>query len=684
MKLITRLKYFDIPEFEDDAYKSAIRSLSKGLLPDPNLNFREFSDTHCYIPRSTGAANPGRYSSDWTPHVKVIMDCLDVAHPCRRVVLKVSSQMFKTQLALNWLTYIIALHPSNIILLQPTSTLHKRVVNRINKVIKATPIVKDLFSNPNSKTDPNNQSIKNFQNGALFIGSAGSASNLAELPARYAICDEVSRYPQDVQGEGNVIKLVEGRQTTYPDAKSYYFSSPTTKGECQITELYERGTKREGLFECVHCGHAQPLIFEELKTDEQGKCYYPCKECGGIHYEADKPEMFKNGLFTEAKLSDGETESFTLSTMFAPYGSFSWNKLYLEYLEAKDKMESQGDNTLMKSFYNIRLAREWTEETNLTTAEKLQERADDYPLQIVPHQCTFLTAAVDTQINRFEVAVYAWKDGIEGWIVDYQVIHGSPDEDDTKQKLLDYLTKDFEHACGRKLKLSHTYIDSGGSHTTDVYDFCRRNKKHKIYPIKGSSTPTAPIIPNKPKTMQYTYRGRPDSQGVKLFVLGTHEAKNFIFSRISKNSGYGVIHFSKELPVEFFKGIISEYLTKKTHRGQQVTAWVKKNGIANEPLDLLVYNLCAAFYLRFDQVNEAYFNSYRKKLKLDDLVEVAEKPAKKSKNKVEDAEIIESEVREDINTNVDELSSRNINTNSRHSTTRQRIKRRNPNFNIRF
>lgn len=408
MKFLTRLKKLEAPEHNDNEQRTVFRALSKGLEPDPDLTFQEFCDTHCYIPRSTGAANPGKYSSNWTPHVREVMRCLDVENPTRRVVLKVASQMFKTQLALNWLSYIVALHPSNILLLQPSGQLHKRIVNRINKVIKATPIIKHLFSNPNSKTDPNNQSIKNFQNGALFLGSAGSASNLSELPAKYAICDEVSRYPIDVQGEGSVIKLVEGRQTTFSDAKSYYFSSPTIKGECQISELYDKGTRREGLFECIHCNHSQPLVFEQLKIDEQGQCYYPCSECGGLHYEADKSEMFKNGLWSEPQPNDGQTESFTLSTMFAPYGSYSWNSMYTEYLIAKQKLESTGNNGDLKTFFNIRLAREWTDETSTTTAEKLQERAEDYPLRIVPQQCTFLTASVDTQGNRFEVSVYGW------------------------------------------------------------------------------------------------------------------------------------------------------------------------------------------------------------------------------------------------------------------------------------
>ncbi len=621
MRLITKLKSIEIPEsFNLDDVDFVLKAIEDGISPDPDLSFLDFCDTHCIVPKSTGASRYGKYSSDFTPHAKEIIRALDISNKCRRVVAKISSQMFKTQISLNWMTYIVAQHPANIIMLQPTGTLHKRIVNRIQKIISDTSRIKNLFAPPNSKTEINNASIKNFSGGGLFLGSAGSASNLSELPAKYAICDEVSRYVNNVDGEGDVIKLVEGRQTTFIDAKSYYFSSPTILGECKISELYEKGTKRKALARCIHCDTAQELIFENFKQDEHGEAYYPCQSCGGIHYEKDKTEMFSEGLYSEPLESDGETESFECSTLFAPYGSISWTKLYNEYIAAKKDIDEKADSNLMITFYNIRLARAWTNETQTTTTDKLIERSEDYEIGIAQEKVTFLTAAVDTQSNRFEVAVYGWSYGMEGWLVDYKIIYGSPDDAATKSLLLEYLTKSFKHESGKYLKIKCTFIDSGGHFTTDIYDFCRRNKSRNIFAIKGSSAKTYKIIKNA-NYIDYNFQGKNIQKGLKLFHIGTDVAKDHIFSKLHKSKGYGAIHFTKKLPIEFFDGILSEYRDVKIKNGRKVTYWIKKTNVANEPLDLLVYNIAAATHLQIDRMTEIDVMKYRKKNGLEDTID---------------------------------------------------------------
>ncbi|PTR04960.1 phage terminase large subunit GpA-like protein [Nitrosomonas nitrosa] len=638
MKLLTRLKNIPPPLVIYDGYQSAINALVDGISPDPDLNFQEFCDTHCIIPKSTGAAHHGKYNSSYTPHVRDVMRHLDVSSPTRRVVVMAASQVWKTQLSLNWLCYIVAQHPSNILMLQPTGTLHKRIINRINKVIAATPRIKDLFVSPNSKTEINNASIKNFQGGGLFLGSSGSASNLSELPAKYAICDEVSRYIDNVGDEGNIIKLVEGRQTTFRDAKSYYFSSPTVKDECKISELYYQGTQRVALAECVHCQYQQELIFENLKIDEKGEAFYPCSSCGGLHYEHDKPLMFKNGLWSDPKSNDGETESFHLSSMFQPYGGFPWTALYNEWLNAKVLIDTKADYTLMQVFYNTRLARPWHQAADTLSSQALIDRSEDYPLGIVPNEATFVTASVDTQDNRFEVSIVGWSKNLESYVVDYHIIHGSPADSTTQSRLKEYLLRSIPHASGKSLKISCTFIDSGGHYTQDVYDFCRRNKAHHIYAIKGASSQGSSII-QKSTMVDINYNGRFAKKGLRLILISPNLAKDFIYSRLANKKGYGVIHFSRHLPVEFFEGVVAEYREMRMHRGRKTFTWVKKDPkAANEPLDLCVYNLAAAYYLQLDRLSDHEFERARLKMGLDEVVD-----AEVIDEKVEEIEEIEVE-----------------------------------------
>ena len=204
----------------------------------------------------------------------------------------------------------------------PTGNLHKRIAARIDKSFAAVPVVTPLVAKPKSRDALNNQNTKEFTGGTLFVATAGAAANLSEVPARYVAFDEVDRAEANVGGEGDPVKLAEARQTTFEsNRKAYFYSSPTIDGESKIQTLYNTGTQREPLAECVHCDHPQPLIFENLKLSEDGKtAMYPCSSCGAFMFESDKTRMFRNGLWSDGVEGDGETESFTIHAMFLPYG----------------------------------------------------------------------------------------------------------------------------------------------------------------------------------------------------------------------------------------------------------------------------------------------------------------------------------------------------------------------------
>jgi len=576
-------------------YPGIYDSLSEGLKPNRNLPVDLWSDDHMIIPKSTGSREYGPYRTERTPHAREIMRCLSDDHPSRRVIAMVASQMFKTQICLNWMACIIDQSPSNFILSMPTGKLQKRIGLRFDKIVHDVPILKTKVAKPKSRDAMNNQDIKEFIGGALFIVTSGSSANLSEVPAKYAACDEVDRGEDD--HEGSRVKLIEARQTSYgEDAKSYYYSSPTIEGESEIKDLFKSGTEREALAECIHCGHAQKLVFESLTVMDDGSVLYPCVECGGMHKESDKPKMFKNGLWSEA-LRKSENESFTANALFLPYGWKSWASLMDDYNDAK-KLLDKGDDSEMVVFYNTRLARAWERQKEATNHDALMQRAEDYHLGVAPEPVCVLTAAIDTQVDRLEVLVVGWGMLMECWVVDSRVIHGDPADSDVWKEAHAMLTAEYKHATGATMKISNAkFIDSGGHHTQEVYNFCRRYKSQGFFPIKGSSKPHYPIIPNRPSNPDFNYKGQVLKKAVTLWQIGTDTAKDYLFARWGKTSGPGAVHFSVDLDEDFFKQIVSEYRTVKYINGYKKSIWEKKKSERNEKLDLMVYNLAAAHKL---------------------------------------------------------------------------------------
>ncbi|MFK0094219.1 phage terminase large subunit family protein [Pseudomonas sp. NPDC090592] len=120
-----------------DGAKVYREAYGRGLKPDPELWVDEWSDEYMRIPRDTGAAEPGKYRTARTPYAREPMRCLSPAHPCKRVITMVASQLMKTQIALNWIGALIHMSPSNILTLLPSLALcgAHRVVMASNAIL---------------------------------------------------------------------------------------------------------------------------------------------------------------------------------------------------------------------------------------------------------------------------------------------------------------------------------------------------------------------------------------------------------------------------------------------------------------------------------------------------------------------------------------------------------------------
>lgn len=592
-----------------------IAAFARGLEPDPNMTVDAWSDKYMIIPKDSGANEYGKYRTSRTPHARSVMLALSDNHPCKRVALMGASQMLKTQVGMNWFAASVHQSPANFLWILPSGKLQKRASTRIAKTIAAVPELKERVAPPRARDSVNTLDTKEYIGGALFIVTAGAAANLSEVPARRVLFDEVDRAEANVNGEGDPVALAEARQTTFQrNRKAYYPCSPTITGESIIETLYNAGTRQEALADCVHCGHAQPLAFERLVLTEDGRdAIYPCIECGAFMRESDKNRMFARGAWSEGVPGDGETVSFNISGMFLPYGWLPWIALMREYSKAKARLE-EGSEELMISFYNTRLAKCWERQKEQTKYDELMQRAEAYKLGHVPVAGLVLTAAVDTQNDRLEMKVVAWGEGMECWVIDYQIIHGSPSEDETWARADELLKTRYQHASGALMGIGAAFIDSGGAHTQDVYNFAYARKRRGIFAIKGASRPDRPILCAKPSIVDITWRGQTEKRGAQLWFIGTDTAKDYLASRWKRPNGWGAVHFSQDLPEDYYKQLTAEYRTSVYKRGRKVSVWEKKQADRNEALDLMVYNLAAAYYMGLHKKTARQWQAIAEKL----------------------------------------------------------------------
>lgn len=601
------------PQYADGAeqYRSAYM---RGLQPDPELWIDQWADEYMRIPRDTGAAEPGPYRTDRTPYAREPMRCLSPTHPAKRVVTKVASQMMKTQIALNWIGGCIHMAPANILMLLPSLGLAKRVSGRVDKTIKATPVLRDRVAGSRSRDSRNTLDTKEFEGGTLFATTAGSAANLAEVSARFIYGDEVDRWDVDVDNEGDPIELAETRGTTFGrNAKFYFSSSPTIKGVSRIEDLFQQGDQRHYYVPCPHCGEHQVLEWTNLKwADDFSWAGYLCcnPDCGALIEEHHKGQMLANGEWRAHAEGDGETVSFTLSALYMPPGWLSWVDLAKQYTKAL-LAASRGDLEPMQVFYNTRLGQVWDSAQEMTKASELKARAEEYRLGTVPTGALILTAAVDTQGDRLELLVIGWGEGMERWVIDHQVIQGNPADERTWAALDERLKTRYRHSTGVELAICATAVDSGGHHTDEVYQFCRLRRWRNVFAIKGASKPGRPVIAQRPSKVDVTWKGTTEKQGAELWMIGTDTAKDWIYNRYPLHDGPGALHFSIDLAEDFYDQCVAERKITRYVKGHKRIEWLKGKADRNEGLDLLVYNLAMAHYLGLHRNKEAEWSRLR-------------------------------------------------------------------------
>ncbi|MCB1889068.1 MAG: phage terminase large subunit family protein [Rhodocyclaceae bacterium] len=605
-----------------DGFCAAFQAIQEGIEPDPDMWVDEWADAHMVLPTGK-SAEPGQYRISRTPYARAVLRALSPGHPCRRVVVMGPSQLMKTQIALAFIGASIHQAPANILTLLPTTNLAKRVSSRITDTVRIVPVLRDRVAEPRSRDARNTMDTKEFSGGTIYITTAGSAANLAEVPARYIVGDEVDRWEGDVGGEGDPVELAEARASTFAyNAKFYYPSSPTVEGQSRIHTLYLQGTRNRYHVQCPHCAEHQTLEWEHLRWDDDDlptRAWYVCPHCGAEIEEKSKATMLPDAAdggtaeWRPDQVGDGETESFWINALYAPLGFVSWLSLARQYVKAKARYD-KGDPQPLQVFYNTRLARVWDAAVERTKAEEIKSRAEHFPLGIVPRGGLVLTAAVDVQPSRLEVEIKAWGVGLENWNIAYRVLWGDPTQQDVWTRLDELMNTPILNWRGVPMRVLGAAIDSGGANTQDVYNYTRNRRHRHVLAIKGSSKPNRPVIAARPSKVDVTWQGETEKEGALLWMVGTDVAKDWIFGRIKLTGGPGAAHFSKELPDDYFEQLTAERKVIRYVKGHARSEWVKSAGARNEATDLFVYNLAMAYYFGLHAYSDAEWERLRLKV----------------------------------------------------------------------
>ena len=550
---------------------------------------------------SESSAEPGRWRTSRAPYQREIMDAF-TQPMIWKIVIMASAQTGKTEAELNMMGRAIDVDPGPILFVQPTDAFAEDFSKRrVAPMIRACQRLQTKVYEAKSRDAGNTITMKTFPGGSVSFTGANSPTELAGRPVRYVFMDEIDRFPASAGTEGDPLKLAERRTETYRSNRRIVLTStPTVKGASKIEREYKMGTQEEWHTQCPHCQQFSYIRFDDIRFDKEeykddygekkyavSNVRWKCSQCGAELDEHSTKRCPGKWVSKNPRALDNGVRSFHLNAFMSPWSD--WKDICATFLNGKD------DPELLKAFYNTMLGETWEVRDRSGAPEKLYARREHYNAE-VPTGVLVLTCGIDTQGNRLEYEVVGWDRDEQSWGILRGMIFGRADAPGTWEEVDDLLDREFKLKNGMKMRISATFVDSGGNFPENVYRECgKRNLKgRKIWAIKGDEG-ERPLV----SLMRRDNIG----DGSAKFIIGVDGGKEAImYATTVETPGPRYMHFpidyDKGYDEEYFRGLCSEKIVKHRRGGRETQRW-EKFYERNEPLDMRNYARAAYKYFRW-------------------------------------------------------------------------------------
>lgn len=565
------------------------KSAALAFKPPKKMTLSEWADSYAYL-SAESSAEGGRWHT--LPYQKGIMDAITNPKIEQISVMK-SARVGYSKILNHVAAFHIHQDPCPIMIVQPTiEDAQGYSKEEIAPMLRDTPCLKGVVSEAKSKDGANTILQKQFPGGSLSLVGANSPRGFRRVSRRVVLFDEVDGYPPSAGTEGDQIKLGIRRTEYYWNRKIVAGSTPTVKDFSRVERMFLQGDQRRYFVPCPDCGHMQYLKWANMKwrDDDPDTASYCCESCGVWIPAAKKRWMVERGEWRPTAPGNGKHVSFHIWAAYSYSPNASWSTLVEEFLDAKNDAEQ------LKTFVNTVLGETWEDEyASKVGADALSERSADekYKQGVVPAEALLLTVGCDTQDDRLSLSVWGWGREEQGWLIDRVKIYGDPSRKEVWKQLDEIVQTPYESEDGRELKPMVVAIDSGGHHTSEVYQYARERQSLGVVAIKGMSTKNKPPI-GKASKVDLNASGKTLKRGAQVFPVGSDTIKSLLFGRLKHNDvGAGYLHFYPTVDKDYFEELTAEKQILRFRNGFPERIWVKKSSARNEALDELVYAYAA-------------------------------------------------------------------------------------------
>lgn len=497
-------------------------------------------------------------------------------------------------------------NPCDMILLVPTDDDARGfAVDEVEPCFDGSRDLKGLLTT--GKLDGRNTlTIKNFPGGSLKILSARSPRNLRRHDAKDLYVDEEDG--MEITTEGDPLLLAERRTLAHADRKIVRGSTPTIEGLSTIAKAYAESDQRVFEVPCPFCHAFFEILWKHIAwpKGDPDKAVCICPHCETPIEERYKTEMVfaggEQGWHRRRPDVVGHA-GFRFNAFISFFANARWSVCAAEF----ERAVRQGPAEL-QVFRNTLEGLPWKQSLDSVDESTLLERVEDFGIKPDPNdkarnrfpaEVLALVAGVDTQDDRFEVALWGLNE-TEAFFVDHHVIWGDPADSTTQAELDAYLKTTWQHPNGWQIGIEGAAVDSQGHKTQAVYDFCRPRLARRIYAIISRVGSRRTWEPSKSKK----------AGEVRLMIVGHDQIKTLFMQRlaippIDEKTGQPNaqrFRYSSDLEPETFDQLTGEKRVIRYQRGNKalIEFKPKKPGQRVEALDASCYALAFAHSLRIN------------------------------------------------------------------------------------
>jgi phage terminase large subunit GpA-like protein len=609
----------------------------EAFLPSERISVAEYAARHRWL-NNQGGGHVGRWRHEVTPYLVEPMEVLTSRAHLTTVVVG-PARSGKTAIAENWLLQSVGADPATMLwYLSSDPSLKSYVKREINPMIELHR--EELKQRQGAMPADDSLSFKRFRGMSVEFLTA-AYNNTINKSAPRIVADELDAYDPALGDAASLLDL--RRQTFGQESMLLAVSHPDlaggldeTKWTAGVMKLYAGSDRRLWWWPCPHCGAwsspnpaaSRVMVLDwpaEASLEEiEAEARLVCPTCGGLIEDRERAAMNRAGRWVglgqaidedgtvSGELTPRKIAGFWIVGLMSPFIIGGIGALARALAEARREAEAGGDPRNLRDVTVKRLGVPYDSPRRVGSldAATLAARAEpELALGQVPAGVRFLTAAADTQANRFEVLVRGWGRRGESWIIDALRIPADPavsaeDWDRLFATLLG-LAYPLADGSGRKMRVRGAGFDAYGAPgvTQLAYDAWRRWRARRgvvrlgrvdgrdvwsLMPMKGMpSLAAARLQVVYPDTARRDRRASAGGQ-VPLAQFAANAFKDDLAGQLARaDAGPWAVHFpaalkSKEPPHAWFEQLVSE-----TRRPSG--AWAKTASAArNEALDLMV------------------------------------------------------------------------------------------------